>query len=125
MVFRAALLRELATVALGVFLVLLLLFTLGALGHVAIHLQHLDVALALGQARRQQASLRERKRKLELEIGVLKDPERVLSIARERLALRPPAVSDIVALAELGARVREVLEAGEADPAATGAEGAR
>lgn len=105
---------------------LLLAVTLGALGHVAVHLKQLEVGLALGRARKERAELLETRRKVELEIGVLKDPQRVASIAREKLGLRPPETGDIVALdrlaelrtappaARAGARPRPAAGAGEA-----------
>jgi len=86
----------------GMLMLLLLLVTLAALGHVAINLKKLEMGLALGQARAEKTRLLEKKRRLALEIGVLKDPGRIVAIAQEKLGLRPPRTDDIVALDELG-----------------------
>jgi cell division protein FtsL len=69
--------------------------TLGALGHVAVHAKRLEVALALGEAERIHRDLAEQRRHLEIEIGMLKDPGRVIAIARDKLLMRPVAPGDI------------------------------
>jgi cell division protein FtsL len=86
----------------GVLMLLLLVFTLAALGHVAINIKKLEMGLALGQARADRTRLLEKKRRLELEIGVLKDPGRIVAIAHDKLGLRPPRTDDIIALDALG-----------------------
>ncbi len=86
----------------GVLMLLLLVFTLAALGHVAINIKKLEVALALGQARSDRTRLLEKKRRIALEIGVLKDPGRIVAIANDKLGLRPPRTDDIIALDALG-----------------------
>jgi cell division protein FtsL len=86
----------------GVLMLLLLVFTLAALGHVAINIKKLEVALALGQARADRTRLLEKKRRIALEIGVLKDPGRIVAIANDKLGLRPPRTDDIIALDALG-----------------------
>jgi cell division protein FtsL len=83
----------------------LLGLTLGALGHVAVHLKHLEVALQLGDARKERARLEEQRRQLVLEVGVLKDPTRIMEVARERLGLGPPSAADIVPVSDLRARM--------------------
>lgn len=102
----------------GVACLILLGITLGALGHVAVHLKHYEVALALGDARRERAALEERRRQLSLEIGVYKDPVRVMDLARTKLGLAQPSAADIVPASELGARLAMRL-AGEDKAAAT------
>ncbi len=89
----------------GVACLILLGITLGALGHVAVHLKHYEVALALGQARRARSALEERRRQLSLEIGVYKDPMRVMDVAREKLGLSQPSAADIVPAAQLRERL--------------------
>ena len=69
--------------------------TLGALGHVAVHAKRLELALALGDAERIHRELAEQRRHLEIEIGMLKDPGRVIAIARDKLAMRPAAPENI------------------------------
>jgi cell division protein FtsL len=73
--------------------------TLGALGHVAVHAKRLEVALALGDAERVHRELTERRRFLEIEIGMLKDPDRVIPFARDKLLMRPAAPENIRQLA--------------------------
>lgn len=100
----------------GVACLVLLGLTLGALGHVAVHLKHLEVALRLGEARKERARLEEQRRQLVLEVGVLKDPTRIMEVAREKLGLGPPSAADIVPVSELRARMAARL-AGPADKA--------
>jgi cell division protein FtsL len=69
--------------------------TLGALGHVAVHAKRLEVALALGEAERIHRELSEQRRHLEIETGMLKDPGRVIAIARDKLLMRPAAPENI------------------------------
>jgi cell division protein FtsL len=56
------------------------------------------VAYALGHERRTNTELEEQRRRLHIEIGMLKDPVRVVSIARDKLKMGPPAPLDIVRL---------------------------
>jgi cell division protein FtsL len=81
--------------------------TLGATAHVAVHAKRIEVAIALGREERAFRELTEQRRHLEIEIGMLKDPARVIAIARDRLGMRAPASEDIHALthtAEAGKR---------------------
>lgn len=89
----------------GVACLVLLGLTLGALAHVAVHMKHLEVALKLGEARKERARLEEQRRQLELEVGVLKDPTRIMEAARDKLGLAPPSAADIVPIKGLRARV--------------------
>lgn len=89
----------------GVACLVLLGLTLGALAHVAVHMKHLDVALKLGEARKERAKLEEQRRQLVLEVGVLKDPVRIMQVAREKLGLAPPSAADIVSVSGLRARI--------------------
>lgn len=75
---------------------LLALVTAGALAHVAVRMKGIEVAYALGRERRTSAELEEQRRRLQIEIGMLKDPGRVVSLARDKLKMGPPAAGDIV-----------------------------
>jgi cell division protein FtsL len=79
----------------GVACLVLLGLTLAALGHVAVQARHLDVALALGKEQKIQGDLMEQRRRLKSEIGRLKDPGRISTIAREQLKMAPVVPSDI------------------------------
>jgi hypothetical protein len=79
----------------GAWAFLLAVVTAGALVHVAVRLKGLDVAYALGHERRIAADLEEQRRGLQIEIGMLKDPGRVVLIARDRLKMGPPAADAI------------------------------
>jgi len=104
----------------GVACLVLLGLTLGALAHVAVHMKHLDVALKLGEARKERAKLEEQRRQLVLEVGVLKDPVRIMQVAREKLGLAPPSAADIVSVSGLRARIAARMAEGadKSDPAA-------
>jgi cell division protein FtsL len=82
----------------GVACLVLLGLTLAALGHVAVQARHLDVALALGKEQKIQGDLYEQRRKLKSQIGRLKDPARLSTLARDALKLAPVAPTDIVAV---------------------------
>lgn len=69
--------------------------TLGGTAHVAVHAKRIEVAIALGKAERTHRELTDAKRHLEIEIGMLKDPARVITIARDQLGMRAPQPSDI------------------------------
>jgi cell division protein FtsL len=79
----------------GVACLVLLGLTLAALGHVAVQARHLDVALALGKEQRIQSELLEAKRRLKSEIGHLKDPARISTMARDQLKMAPVVPTDI------------------------------
>jgi len=91
----------------GVGAFLLALVTAGAMAHVGVRMKGIEVAYALGRERRINTELEEERRRLNIEIGMLKDPVRVVSIARDTLKMGPPAPADIVRLRPgqiLGAR---------------------
>lgn len=69
--------------------------TLVGTAHVAVHAKRIEVAIALGKEEHIHRELTEAKRHLEIEIGMLKDPARVITIARDQLGMRPPQASDI------------------------------
>ena len=85
--------RQRTSLAVIGFVVLAL--TLGALGHVAVHAKRLEVALALGDSERIHRELDEHRRHLEIELGMLKDPGKVTSRARDELGMQPPAPENI------------------------------
>lgn len=82
----------------GIWAFLLALVTVGALAHVAVRLHGIQIAYALGRERRTNGELEERRRRLNIEIGMLKDPDRIIAIAREKLQMGPPAPEDVVSL---------------------------
>jgi cell division protein FtsL len=91
----------------GLIGLLVLGVTLGATAHVAVHAKRIEVAIALGKEERAFRELTEQRRNLEIEIGMLKDPARIITIARDKLGMRAPAPEDIRPLAanrERGAR---------------------
>lgn len=75
----------------GAWAFLLGIATVGALAHVGVRFKGLEVAYALGRERKISTELEEQRRRLQIEIGMLKDPNRVVSIARDQLAMGPPA----------------------------------
>ena len=82
----------------GVGAFLLAVVTAGALAHVAVRIKGLEVAYALGHERKVATDLEEQRRRLQIEIGMLKDPGRVVQFARDKLKMGPPAPDAIVAL---------------------------
>ena len=82
----------------GVWAFSLALLTAGALAHVAVRMHGIQIAYELGRERRINTELEERRRRLNIEIGMLKDPGRVIGIARDKLQMGPPAPGDVVRL---------------------------
>jgi len=82
----------------GVWAFLLALCTAGALAHVAVRMHGIQIAYALGRERRTNTELEEQRRRLNIEIGMLKDPDRVIGIAREQLRMAPAAPENVVRL---------------------------
>ena len=82
----------------GVWAFLLALCTAGALAHVAVRMHGIQIAYALGRERRTNTQLEEQRRRLNIEIGMLKDPDRVIGIARAKLDMAPPAPENVVRL---------------------------
>ena len=78
----------------GVLCLALLGLTLGALGHVAVHARMYDVAEKLGKEHNLQLELQEQRRRLEIEIGTLKAPGRLMSQAQEKLKMGPASPAD-------------------------------
>ena len=113
---------------LGVGAFLLALVTAGALAHVGVRMKGLEVAYALGREKQINTKLEEERRRLNIEIGMLKDPGRVVSFARDKLKMGPPAPADVVRLSPgqiLGAHEAEVAAAEAAKRAEKAAKAAR
>jgi cell division protein FtsL len=81
--------------SLGVIGLVVLGVTLAATAHVAVHAKRIEVAIALGKEERAFRELTLERRHLEIEIGMLKDPARIIAIARDQLGMGPPAPADI------------------------------
>jgi hypothetical protein len=80
----------------AVFLLALTGTTLAALGHVAVQAKTVEVALALAAAREQHEELLAEQRRLELLVGELKDPGRLMAEGRKRgMIATPAAVRDL------------------------------
>jgi cell division protein FtsL len=88
--------------SLGLIGLIILGVTLGGIAHVAVHAKRIEVAIALGKAERTHRELIEARRHLEIEIGMLKDPARIIAIARDQLGMRAPLPTDIRALPREG-----------------------
>jgi len=84
----------------GVACFLLAIVTAGALAHVAVRIKSIEVAYALGRERHIATELEEQRRRLQIEIGMLKDPGRVVMIARDQLKMGPPGPDAIRALGD-------------------------
>ena len=69
--------------------------TLAALAHVAVQARRIDVALALGEEQKLHAQLLEQQRRLKNDVGRLKDPQIISTLARERLNMGPVDPSGI------------------------------
>jgi cell division protein FtsL len=82
----------------GVWAFVLALCTVGALAHVAVRMHGIQIAYALGRERRTNTQLEEQRRRINIEIGMLKDPDRIIGIARDKLGMGPPAPEDVVRL---------------------------
>lgn len=99
----------------GVGAVVLAIVTAGALAHVAVRIKNIEVAYALGRERHVATELEEQRRRLQIEIGMLKDPGRVVTIARDKLKMGPPDPEAIRAIGD----PRPLLDAVPAAPPPT------
>jgi cell division protein FtsL len=82
----------------GVWAFLLALVTAGALAHVAVRMHSIQLAYDLGRERKTNTELEERRRRLNIEIGMLKAPDRIIAIARDKLDMGPPGTDALVRL---------------------------
>jgi hypothetical protein len=77
----------------GVFCLVLLGLTLGALAHVAVQAKQVEVGLLLGKERAAHDALLAERRHLEIELGRLKDPARLVKFAQETgMTAEPEAI---------------------------------
>jgi hypothetical protein len=67
-----------------------------------VRLKGIEVAYDLGKERRINTELEEQRRRLHIEIGMLKDPVRVVELARDQLGMGPPDPADIIRLGRDG-----------------------
>lgn len=88
----------------GVAGLVLLAVTLGAVAHVWVRLKGLELAYELGNQRRINSELQEQQQRLKIEIGMLKEPTRVVTLARDQLKMGPPRAEDLRRVSAKGAR---------------------
>ena len=82
----------------GVWAFALALLTAGALAHVAVRMHGIQIAYDLGREKRVNSELLERQRSLIIEIGMLKDPGRVIGLAHDKMRMGPPAATNVIKL---------------------------
>jgi hypothetical protein len=82
----------------GVWAFALAILTAGALAHVAVRMHGIQIAYDLGREKRANSELLERQRSLTIEIGMLKDPGRIIGLAHDKLQMGPPAPANVVKL---------------------------
>jgi cell division protein FtsL len=82
----------------GVWAFVLALVTAGALAHVAVRMHGIQIAYDLGRERRANTDLEEQRRRLNIEIGMLKAPDRIITIGRDKLKMGPPDPARVVRL---------------------------
>jgi hypothetical protein len=82
----------------GVWAFSLALLTAGALAHVAVRMHGIQIAYDLGREKRANNELLERRRSLTIEIGMLKDPGRIIELSHGKLQMGPPAPANVVKL---------------------------
>jgi hypothetical protein len=82
----------------GVWAFALALLTAGALAHVAVRMHGIQIAYDLGREKRVNSELLERQRSLTIEIGMLKDPGRVIGLAHDKMQMGPPAAANVIKL---------------------------
>jgi cell division protein FtsL len=73
----------------AMFLLILLGLTLGALGHVAVQAQKNEIAAQLGREQAIYEELLSQRRHQQIEIGKLRNPGRLVELARGRLGMTP------------------------------------
>jgi hypothetical protein len=71
----------------GLFCVVLLGLTLGLLAHVAVQAKQVEVGALLGRESEAHQLLENERRHLEIELGRLKDPAKLVRIAQEQLGM--------------------------------------
>ena len=73
----------------ALFCLVLLGLTLWALGHVAVQAKKVEVALQLAQEQAAHEDLLAEQRHLQLDIGRLKEPRRLVQVAQTKLGMTP------------------------------------
>jgi hypothetical protein len=97
-----------------VFCLVLLGLTLGALAHVAVHAKQVEVGLLLGKERAAHDALLAERRHLEIELGRLKDPVRLVKFAQELgMTPEPEAIHTDVAQFQVHRRAIEAVKKSE------------
>jgi cell division protein FtsL len=76
-------------------IVVVLSITSAAIAEVWTHLRAIEFGYQIARARTAQTKLRERNRRLHIELALLKSPERVGRVAREELGMRQPEPEQI------------------------------
>jgi cell division protein FtsL len=84
--------------ALGLVVACAFLLTLGGLVFVWQRYEFVRLGFEVGELRRRQSQLQERIGPLEIEVEYLSRPERIETIARGRLGMRPPLPGDVILL---------------------------
>jgi cell division protein FtsL len=77
----------------ALFCLVLLGLTLFALGHVAVQAKTVEVGLRLAQEQSAHEELLAEQRHLQLDIGRLKEPRRLVEVARTKLGMTPQAAA--------------------------------
>lgn len=76
-------------------IVVVLSITSAAIAEVWTHLRAIEFGYQIVRARKAQGKLRERNRRLHIELALLKSPERVGRVARQELGMRQPEPEQI------------------------------
>lgn len=88
----------------GICGILLAVVTAGALVHVGVRMTRIQVGYDLARGRQTNQELLEQQRRLQIEIGMLKDPVRVVMLARYKLGMAPPTPAALRILGGADAR---------------------
>ena len=83
-----------------IFLVIFMLFLFmgSSIGYVWSNFERTQIGYDLSQLKKEEMRLREINRKLRLELAILKSPQRLESLAIEKLGLKQPSPEQIVLL---------------------------
>ena len=76
-------------------IVVVLSITSAAIAEVWTHLRAIEYGYQIARARKAQTKLRERNRRLHIELALLKSPERVGRVARQEMGMRQPEPEQI------------------------------
>lgn len=83
-----------------IFLIIFMLFLFmgGSIGYVWSNFERTQIGYDLSELKREEMRLREKNRKLRLELAILKSPERLEAQAIQKLGLRQPSAEQIIVL---------------------------